>query len=146
MQASKPVYDEQYGYSTPQKPHVHPTIQQGYPTPPITPEEEYFDKPPSSIHPHHTNINFNRLARLESQLPTHVKQRSILTGVRNVPCQPLRWCCINKAVLIVLARRLPLYYRQQDRPSSSLSTSQAYCSLTFFTPYSCYYHRRRNFH
>ncbi len=44
--AAKPVYVEQYGYSTPQKPRFHSTIQHGYPTPPITPEEEYFGRDP----------------------------------------------------------------------------------------------------
>jgi Cyclin, N-terminal domain/Cyclin, C-terminal domain len=48
--ASKPAHTEQYGYSTPQKPQPSSTVQYGYPTPPITPEEEYFGKPP----PHHT--------------------------------------------------------------------------------------------
>jgi Cyclin, N-terminal domain/Cyclin, C-terminal domain len=44
--ASKPVHVEQYGYSTPQKPQFQSTVQHGYPTPPITPEEEYFGKDP----------------------------------------------------------------------------------------------------
>jgi hypothetical protein len=48
--ASKPVYAERYGYSTPQKPQFQSTMQHGYPTPPITPEEEYFGKDPRN-HP-----------------------------------------------------------------------------------------------
>ena len=44
--ASKRVCVEQYGYSTPQKPQLHSTIQHGYATPPITPEEGYFGKDP----------------------------------------------------------------------------------------------------
>jgi hypothetical protein len=43
---SKPAYAEQHGYSTPQKPQFQSTMQHGYPTPPITPEEEYFGKDP----------------------------------------------------------------------------------------------------
>jgi Cyclin, N-terminal domain/Cyclin, C-terminal domain len=43
---SKPVYAERYGYSTPQKPQFQSNMQHGYPTPPITPEEEYFGKDP----------------------------------------------------------------------------------------------------
>lgn len=46
--ASKSVYAEQYGYSTPQKPQFPSTIRHGYPTPPITPEEEYFGKDPQN--------------------------------------------------------------------------------------------------
>lgn len=44
--ASKPGYVEQYEYSTPQKPQFPTSMQHGYPTPPITPEEEYFGKNP----------------------------------------------------------------------------------------------------
>ena len=44
--ASKPAYATTNGYSTPQKPQLQSNMQHGYPTPPITPEEEYFGKPP----------------------------------------------------------------------------------------------------
>lgn len=44
--ASKSDYVEHYGYSTPQKSQYQSTMQHGYPTPPITPEEEYFGKDP----------------------------------------------------------------------------------------------------
>ena len=44
--ASKPTFVAQHGYSTPQKPQLQSHMQHGYPTPPITPEEEYFGKAP----------------------------------------------------------------------------------------------------
>jgi Cyclin, N-terminal domain/Cyclin, C-terminal domain len=44
--ASKPAHAAPNGYSTPQKPHPQSNLQHGYPTPPITPEEEYFGKAP----------------------------------------------------------------------------------------------------
>ncbi len=51
---SKSSYAEQYGFSTPQKPQFQSTMQHGYPTPPITPEEEYFGKDPRNLPvPHH---------------------------------------------------------------------------------------------
>ncbi len=51
---SKSSYAEQYGYNTPQKPQFQSTMQHGYPTPPITPEEEYFGKDPRNLPvPHH---------------------------------------------------------------------------------------------
>lgn len=51
--ASKAAYVEQYGYSTPQKPQMQTAVQHGYPTPPITPEDEYFGKAP----PNHATAN-----------------------------------------------------------------------------------------
>jgi Cyclin, N-terminal domain/Cyclin, C-terminal domain len=50
---SKPACVEQYEYSTPRKPQLSTTLQHGYPTPPITPEGEYFGKAP----PNHASDN-----------------------------------------------------------------------------------------
>lgn len=49
VEAPKPTYAEPYGYSTPVKPQLHLTVQHGYPTPPITPEGEYFAKPANPV-------------------------------------------------------------------------------------------------
>ena len=43
--STKPEYVDSFGYSTPQKPQQGPTVMAyGYPTPPITPEDQFFKK------------------------------------------------------------------------------------------------------